>query len=693
MRFTNLRPRLKRISLDTNLRFETLENRAMLAGDILVDFGTGAGDDSTYDSGTATLVSSVDVYELPDVRPGDILAVRLIPESGTVGPRRIDLKLGEDNLTGSHESLGVEVVGNFTSLGDSSESSTFVYVLPEDGSYSLEISAGFAGTSGDYQLLIEVQRPVLESLGGPQYVYLDFGAEYSEGPIVTPAEYDLFKFLPSLPTISSSRELTSMSEFLDDWGLFADEPSVDQQTYSAIMEGIRNVVEEDFAGLGLVVVGPWQSDIQLTTPGISITRAVIGGTPAELSLGNLIGKAPSTGDIGNFSTNDIVAVTLSEFPLAPNRVPNPYTVSGDVTRIDLVAEMIGSVLSHELGHSFGLAHTSVANRGLMGYEEPYIAGDNYELEQGESLAFLLNNVVEETGSNIENGSIQNDLLTLKHVLPLAPYIADVTVSSSLSSHTYSFAESLGVGGHNQFATVPVAKANTITLTFSEPVLLNSADLVIRSLDTNTFYTATCLTTPTADGSSIWTWQISNTNGFPRDHVFLSLSDSVTAVRTGLPLDGEWVSPSSVSVSAGASQFPSGDIVPGGSFKFLFTILPGDATRDGIVDDDDYQVYLLNVNQGSGFEFEQGDFDGSGSVNFLDWQVYNAHVSNDNNAWLLLADFNNDKKVDDLDMAAFFSQWGEVEPGNFADFNEDGFVDDLDQAAFFGAWADFEDAFV
>lgn len=49
-----------------------------------------------------------------------------------------------------------------------------------------------------------------------------------------------------------------------------------------------------------------------------------------------------------------------------------------------------------------------------------------------------------------------------------------------------------------------------------------------------------------------------------------------------------------------------------------------------------------------------------------------------------ADFNTDTFVDDLDLAAFFGQWGSAS-GSFADFNTDNIVDDLDLAAFFGQW--------
>lgn len=49
-----------------------------------------------------------------------------------------------------------------------------------------------------------------------------------------------------------------------------------------------------------------------------------------------------------------------------------------------------------------------------------------------------------------------------------------------------------------------------------------------------------------------------------------------------------------------------------------------------------------------------------------------------------ADIVMDGVVDDLDLAAFFGQWGD-NPGSFADFNSDNRVDDLDLAAFFGQW--------
>jgi hypothetical protein len=51
-------------------------------------------------------------------------------------------------------------------------------------------------------------------------------------------------------------------------------------------------------------------------------------------------------------------------------------------------------------------------------------------------------------------------------------------------------------------------------------------------------------------------------------------DGVRGSDNGLALDGEW--------SDGASAFPSGDGTPGGDFAFRINVLPGDATRDGVV---------------------------------------------------------------------------------------------------------------
>lgn len=91
---------------------------------------------------------------------------------------------------------------------------------------------------------------------------------------------------------------------------------------------------------------------------------------------------------------------------------------------------------------------------------------------------------------------------------------------------------------------------------------------------------------------------------------------------GLPLDGEVAVPR-------APSFPSGDGSPGGEAVFQYTLLRGDATRDGVVDEVDRQLVLdsLGLQQGdAGFD-PAADLNGDSYVNVLDVAIVSGGFGN------------------------------------------------------------------
>jgi hypothetical protein len=107
-----------------------------------------------------------------------------------------------------------------------------------------------------------------------------------------------------------------------------------------------------------------------------------------------------------------------------------------------------------------------------------------------------------------------------------------------------------------------------------------------------------------------------------DNYRIELSTPPVTNSSGLVLDGEWAN--------SVSDFPSGDGLPGGAFRFDFNVLEGDFTGDGVVDFNDLVVLAQHYNQPS-FGPSQGDSTADGMTDFNDLvslaQNYNTRLPN------------------------------------------------------------------
>ncbi len=289
----------------------------------------------------------------------------------------------------------------------------------------------------------------------------------------------------------------------------------------------------------------------------------------------------------------------------------------------------------------------------------------------------------------------NDLQAV--VGDFAPWITNVIVSGSQSSHA-AFSFNTVDGSGQQLRTVPVGASDTITIVFSEAVNVNADSLTLLGLRTANLPTLAAFFYDAGSNSATWRfegWALG-------DQYLLILPDEVTDID-GNRLDGEWTNPNRIYQSgtsgayfqnAAISEFPSGDGDPGGWFTFLMTLLPGDATQNGIIDSQDWSILGANMGPGPGKLFTQGDFNGDGAVNSTDVNYfYNPAVSN-LQVFKVKADLNNDGVVNDYDLNIIGLHAG-MTGATLADgdVNGDGSVTqaDLDLAlAQYGPWWDWVD---
>jgi len=211
---------------------------------------------------------------------------------------------------------------------------------------------------------------------------------------------------------------------------------------------------------------------------------------------------------------------------------------------------------------------------------------------------------------------------------VAPKVSAVKIGSSNAGVGHAD-YTVPVGSGDQLKTVPVGSPNEIIITFTEAVTVNKNHLSVVGADSGTTYNVNSSTfvNDTATKTAKWTFA----SPFPADQLVITLDDGVidTAV-TANALDGEWSNPASLSTS-GSDTFPSGNGTAGGDFIFRVTILPGDVTRNNVVDINDLNTVVNN--QGlTPAVWTQGEMTGDNVVNLSDKNLVNNNFGRNYTSW-------------------------------------------------------------
>jgi hypothetical protein len=130
-----------------------------------------------------------------------------------------------------------------------------------------------------------------------------------------------------------------------------------------------------------------------------------------------------------------------------------------------------------------------------------------------------------------------------------------------------------------------------------------------------------------------------------------------------------------------SEFPSGNGTAGGDFKFVFTILAGDANLNGSVNASDVQImyYYMNNFPGLGNQpFSHGDFNGDGLITTVDLDMFAANWVVTLQNLILPADLNGDWAVDYLDAEILVNNYNLANPVTWqGDLNNDQLINTQD----------------
>ncbi len=205
-----------------------------------------------------------------------------------------------------------------------------------------------------------------------------------------------------------------------------------------------------------------------------------------------------------------------------------------------------------------------------------------------------------------------DMLALANQI-VAPKVSAVKIGSSNGAVIHPD-YTVPVGSGQQLKTVPVGSPNEIMITFTEAVDVIKGDLTVVGAASGTTYNVGTSTFNYDTNSKTAKWTFAS--AFPPDQLVITLDDGVTdSAVTANGLDGEWTNPASLSAT-GSDTFPSGNGTAGGDFTFRITILPGDITRNNVIDLND----LNTVNNNwllTPATWIQGDQSGDNLVNQTD----------------------------------------------------------------------------
>jgi uncharacterized delta-60 repeat protein len=215
----------------------------------------------------------------------------------------------------------------------------------------------------------------------------------------------------------------------------------------------------------------------------------------------------------------------------------------------------------------------------------------------------------------------------------APRVTGVFVSgTSWNANFLNFLASSGVGdatlgyrldASNHADELPWTNINKVSVRFSENVTISEAALAMIGVNVGQYALAPGSFDYDPDTFTA-TWTLATNVG--ADKLLLSLdADHVTGTG-GLALDGEWANPAPGSLG-GADAFPSGDGSAGGDFLFRLNVLPGDTSRNGIVQASDalpIQAALLTTPGQSGYTIFR-DVNGNGILQANDFLAVQARL--------------------------------------------------------------------
>lgn len=308
------------------------------------DSGSGPGAASTgpYNLTLGLIVQDVDFYAF-ELEAGDILGVG--PGSSGVANVAVVAPDGTLLIGSGQDASGLYPEDSPLPSGGISTVAAAT-IASETGTYALGLSG-----DGPYSVGVSVFRPRTETEpGAVQTLFVDFDS----------AQINAVELFGGG---NPNAVLSALSTFIENWGLTPDD---EDDLIDAIMANLEENLSADLLANSSnpdtdVILLNSRDDPEPPAGEPYVSRLIVGGTTDELGI-QTIGIA-STIDPGNFGLEDtgvILLDLLSESAGNPNSL-NSFALAPGAEKLDLVAQGVGNIATHEAGHFLGLYHTDQFN--------------------------------------------------------------------------------------------------------------------------------------------------------------------------------------------------------------------------------------------------------------------------------------------------------------------------------------------
>lgn len=295
--------------------------------------GLGGADEGNYSLLIAAAPVDQDYYAV-QLRKGDVLGAAV-----TGAAKQLTV----------YRPNGAEAVGSARNLAAKypaasplprTGNAALAYVADGTGWYYVKVSDGF----GAYDLSLTADRPGTETAAQAQMIFLDFdGGQIDTAALGGPGV----------------RQLSGLSAFLTRWGLQStDESAVISKAVAVVNENIKSdlVRKGTNPDVAVTIRNSRDDADRFGTAGVS--RVVVGGTAAESGI-NRLGVAQSV-DPGNFAQEETALVQLDRLSAATGSQTINRYLTADSNRVAFVGQVLGNLISREVGHLVGNYDTDAA---------------------------------------------------------------------------------------------------------------------------------------------------------------------------------------------------------------------------------------------------------------------------------------------------------------------------------------------